>query len=257
MNCIIEARQFKQPAQENLAQPIFFIDTSIHYEVHYLPNNLYFNLKSHRECVPFPLQDGDSNDHLRRILFTTLLSRTLIPKSDFDSILIPVFSKLKSIASNPSNSGYDFIPLSMSIRVIRTQEYNVEAKRTWQWMLDVEKINSKLPAKKESVRKLKMVVCNGEDSGSECPICLKEFKTGEEMTMMPCFHCYHGECINEWLKNSHQCPSCRFPLSVCRVDDGIFPFCVRKPGGMRVPPGFGDKIRKTTRTRMSDFYQVY
>ncbi|XXG83897.1 hypothetical protein AAC387_Pa10g1544 [Persea americana] len=64
---------------------------------------------------------------------------------------------------------------------------------------------------------------------SECPICLEEFRVGNEVRGLPCAHNFHVECIDEWLRLNVKCPRCRcsvFPnldlsaLSNLRADSG-------------------------------------
>ncbi|RWR93961.1 E3 ubiquitin-protein ligase SIS3-like protein isoform X2 [Cinnamomum micranthum f. kanehirae] len=63
----------------------------------------------------------------------------------------------------------------------------------------------------------------------ECPICLEEFRVGNEVRGLPCAHNFHVECIDEWLRLNVKCPRCRcsvFPnldlsaLSNLRADSG-------------------------------------
>ncbi|XP_010555723.1 PREDICTED: putative RING-H2 finger protein ATL21A [Tarenaya hassleriana] len=43
-----------------------------------------------------------------------------------------------------------------------------------------------------------------------CPICLSEYEPKETLRTIPtCRHCFHSECIDEWLKLSATCPICR------------------------------------------------
>ncbi|XP_010055018.2 RING-H2 finger protein ATL22 [Eucalyptus grandis] len=43
-----------------------------------------------------------------------------------------------------------------------------------------------------------------------CPICLADYKPKEILRCIPeCTHCFHAECIDEWLKISSMCPVCR------------------------------------------------
>ncbi|KAE9587720.1 putative transcription factor C2H2 family [Lupinus albus] len=50
---------------------------------------------------------------------------------------------------------------------------------------------------------------------SECCICLGEFKDGEKVKVFPkCKHCFHCECVDEWLKHHSSCPLCRSSLKV-------------------------------------------
>ncbi|XP_044947271.1 E3 ubiquitin-protein ligase ATL15-like [Hordeum vulgare subsp. vulgare] len=44
---------------------------------------------------------------------------------------------------------------------------------------------------------------------SECPICLEEFKVGNEVCGLPCAHNFHVECIDQWLRLNVKCPRCR------------------------------------------------
>ncbi|KAJ4705848.1 putative Ring finger protein [Melia azedarach] len=43
-----------------------------------------------------------------------------------------------------------------------------------------------------------------------CPICLSEYKPKETLKTIPeCMHCFHAECIDEWLRLNASCPICR------------------------------------------------
>uniref|UniRef100_A0A1J3F7F7 RING-type E3 ubiquitin transferase n=2 Tax=Noccaea caerulescens TaxID=107243 RepID=A0A1J3F7F7_NOCCA len=43
-----------------------------------------------------------------------------------------------------------------------------------------------------------------------CSICLSEYEPKETLkTMPPCQHCFHADCIDEWLKLNGTCPVCR------------------------------------------------
>ncbi|XP_019229832.1 PREDICTED: putative RING-H2 finger protein ATL21A [Nicotiana attenuata] len=43
-----------------------------------------------------------------------------------------------------------------------------------------------------------------------CPICLAEYNPKETVKSIPeCEHCFHAECIDEWLKINGTCPVCR------------------------------------------------
>ena len=48
---------------------------------------------------------------------------------------------------------------------------------------------------------------------SKCPICLDEYKKGDELTKIPCNHWFHSKCILEWLKQDDICPICNFELN--------------------------------------------
>ena len=58
---------------------------------------------------------------------------------------------------------------------------------------------------------LEMLEGHEADGESCCSICLEEFGGGGVLRM-PCWHYFHGGCIERWLKSSHNCPLCRFVM---------------------------------------------
>ncbi|GAB2294051.1 hypothetical protein Dimus_028267 [Dionaea muscipula] len=48
-----------------------------------------------------------------------------------------------------------------------------------------------------------------EEKTTECSICLMEFENGHQVTILPCVHQYHKDCINPWLIDNKICPICR------------------------------------------------
>lgn len=45
-------------------------------------------------------------------------------------------------------------------------------------------------------------------AGCCCSICLCDFDEGDAMTILPCRHHFHPECVGQWLKKSKRCPLC-------------------------------------------------
>jgi hypothetical protein len=41
-----------------------------------------------------------------------------------------------------------------------------------------------------------------------CSVCLEEQKFGEHVRALPCFHVFHRDCIDRWLKTKATCPVC-------------------------------------------------
>ncbi|XP_066506058.1 uncharacterized protein si:ch211-59o9.10 [Hoplias malabaricus] len=52
---------------------------------------------------------------------------------------------------------------------------------------------------------------------TDCQICFCDYKEGEKLRILPCFHDYHTKCIDRWLKESSTCPICRADVSECDV----------------------------------------
>ena len=51
-----------------------------------------------------------------------------------------------------------------------------------------------------------------KSESKECSICLDDFKVGDKICYLPCFHFYHANCIKEWVHNSNKCPLCNFEM---------------------------------------------
>ncbi|KAK8572169.1 hypothetical protein V6N13_047782 [Hibiscus sabdariffa] len=68
-----------------------------------------------------------------------------------------------------------------------------------------------VPALESSIREMVATV-RVDDGDDNCTICLEGFEGGTYAARMPCSHIFHGECIEEWLKQSHYCPVCRFEM---------------------------------------------
>ena len=49
---------------------------------------------------------------------------------------------------------------------------------------------------------------------ASCAVCLEEYRSGDELTTLPCFHSFHSVCCRQWLQQSGTCPVCKH-----RVDD--------------------------------------
>lgn len=47
-------------------------------------------------------------------------------------------------------------------------------------------------------------------NGNTCPICLSDYNVKETVRCIPeCQHCFHSNCIDEWLRLKGTCPVCR------------------------------------------------
>ena len=52
--------------------------------------------------------------------------------------------------------------------------------------------------------------CLPKPNDNTCPICLSEYQPKETLKIIPkCQHCFHIECIDEWLSLNATCPICR------------------------------------------------
>eukprot|EP01118_Nematostelium_gracile_P019335 TRINITY_DN8935_c0_g1_i1.p1 TRINITY_DN8935_c0_g1~~TRINITY_DN8935_c0_g1_i1.p1 ORF type:complete len:285 (+),score=62.36 TRINITY_DN8935_c0_g1_i1:58-912(+) len=47
-----------------------------------------------------------------------------------------------------------------------------------------------------------------KENESSCIICQQDYTDGEKLRTLRCFHAFHQECIDTWLKNKTTCPVC-------------------------------------------------
>eukprot|EP00930_Biecheleria_cincta_P003151 TRINITY_DN104087_c0_g1_i1.p1 TRINITY_DN104087_c0_g1~~TRINITY_DN104087_c0_g1_i1.p1 ORF type:complete len:398 (-),score=48.06 TRINITY_DN104087_c0_g1_i1:210-1403(-) len=52
-------------------------------------------------------------------------------------------------------------------------------------------------------------VQNLPPESTSCPICMEDFKEGDEQMTLPCFHKFHKGCSHEWLHRQGTCPICK------------------------------------------------
>ncbi|CAE8638094.1 unnamed protein product [Polarella glacialis] len=74
------------------------------------------------------------------------------------------------------------------------------------------------PAPPEVLRALEVLKVTEDSMKSmkqtpQCVVCCADFEVGEELRQLPgCGHCFHGDCIGQWLQRAIKCPICRCDL---------------------------------------------
>jgi hypothetical protein len=53
---------------------------------------------------------------------------------------------------------------------------------------------------------------DSNDSRCKCLICQCEYEEGETLRCLPCGHCFHLECVDQWLQDKDCCAYCRQPI---------------------------------------------
>jgi hypothetical protein len=48
--------------------------------------------------------------------------------------------------------------------------------------------------------------------GDSCSICLTSYQLKDRLRELPCRHCFHMDCIDQWLERSTLCPICKTSL---------------------------------------------
>lgn len=52
-----------------------------------------------------------------------------------------------------------------------------------------------------------------ENALTSCSICLSDFEIEQKIRILPCFHEFCQECIDNWLSTNEKCPICTHPVS--------------------------------------------
>lgn len=55
--------------------------------------------------------------------------------------------------------------------------------------------------------------------GQSCAVCLEAFTEGDQQRTLPCFHVFHAMCVDNWLKSSTFCPTCRHDVLINDVTE--------------------------------------
>ncbi|KAG8380395.1 hypothetical protein BUALT_Bualt06G0010900 [Buddleja alternifolia] len=65
---------------------------------------------------------------------------------------------------------------------------------------------------------------SSSNTQSSCSICKEDFETADifvTINEVPCGHCFHKDCIVEWLHRSNTCPLCRYKCPVAAATESM------------------------------------
>lgn len=69
-----------------------------------------------------------------------------------------------------------------------------------------------------------------DDSEHRCLVCQCEYEHCEQLRRLPCKHCFHQDCVDQWLSEKDHCPYCR--QGIVESSDGAS--CGNTIGGSKV-----------------------
>lgn len=76
--------------------------------------------------------------------------------------------------------------------------------------------NAPPPASEDAIKHLPKKKLDAEMLGpelkGECTICIDDMGVGDEVTVLPCKHWFHNDCVVLWLRQHNTCPICRAPI---------------------------------------------
>ncbi|KAH9514915.1 hypothetical protein Btru_021346 [Bulinus truncatus] len=64
------------------------------------------------------------------------------------------------------------------------------------------------------ISKLQIKRWSTKHKSNNCTICLSDYLIGDELRMLPCRHDFHRLCVDPWLKDKPNCPTCRADVKV-------------------------------------------
>ena len=165
---------------------------------------------------------NNENSRLHMLIHELMNTPTIITSSNnmdasndffsYNSLDLP----LSIMASNSiSNSISNTISNTISNSIISTINESMNEKSRFKKVLSEEGEKSLTKVKYD---KTKM-------DYDKCPILQSEFEPDEEITQLPCKHCFNTSAIEHWLKEEKSiCPVCRYEL------DNVEKKCNTEPG---------------------------
>ena len=115
---------------------------------------------------------------------------------------------------------FEMIPFLLDPRNARSGDavFSQEAlDRVMSQLMEQNQTNGPPPAPQEIIDQLPKREVDaemlGSDGKAECSICMDNVEIGTEVTVLPCQHWFHFECIESWLKEHDTCPHCRKPIT--------------------------------------------
>jgi len=130
------------------------------------------------------------------------------PITSSNNIIINNINNNMDTIRNYVNSLYDFpIPImssdSISNSIISTINESMNEKSRYKKVLSEEGEKSLTKVKYDKTK----------INYDKCPILQSEFEPDEEITQLPCKHCFNTSAIEHWLKEEKSiCPVCRYEL---------------------------------------------
>eukprot|EP00127_Corallochytrium_limacisporum_P003386 Clim_evm14s149 gene=Clim_evmTU14s149 len=81
-------------------------------------------------------------------------------------------------------------------------------------MVGAENVNGARKSEIEALPHFKFHQSMIDDDGMDdsCVICLANYKNKDELRRLPCGHCFHVKCVDQWLRLKVTCPLCVTPI---------------------------------------------
>jgi hypothetical protein len=96
--------------------------------------------------------------------------------------------------------------------------YPVDIEMNYETLLQLDENNIAHPLGKEYLsilpnnRLTSEVFYSLTDEDKRCSICFDDFVIGQQYIRLPCFHIFHSDEIESWLRSNKTCPICRIDI---------------------------------------------
>lgn len=129
-------------------------------------------------------------------------SANQLSQEDFDALQAVLEeeqnAQVEDLEDEEGNLSYDaMLQLGERIGDVKTERWAIQAKQF------IEKLPSfrfdPSPVSGSDV----------DDSECKCLVCQCEYEKDEHLKKLPCGHCYHAGCVDQWLSTKDICPYCR------------------------------------------------
>ncbi|WOK98705.1 hypothetical protein Cni_G07417 [Canna indica] len=163
--------------------------------------------------LPLPVDSNHlpSSSLSRKTSHNTLLIITI---SVFTTILLTLFIRiiLRLLSSSSRGSSSAVVPASLLVRSNSSSSSSSAAVISAEAPSDNKKspLIDSLP-----FFKLGSSLAALSKSSPDCAVCLRSFRVDEDLRLLPaCFHAFHSNCVETWIRTSPSCPLCRAPVTL-------------------------------------------
>jgi hypothetical protein len=82
--------------------------------------------------------------------------------------------------------------------------------KTERWTMEARMHIARLPTETFHAKKeLEQQQQADGDAELKCLVCQSEYEDNDTLRRLPCGHCFHADCVDQWLTRTDQCPYCR------------------------------------------------
>ena len=168
-----------------------------------------------RAPSPFIFQDEQRN---RNLGFNNNMNN-IMNNPMMDPFMNPMMMNMNLFMNNINNNNFiPFNDFSLDKKDLKRDE-NLDVK------MDVDNIlknRGNLDSKNKDVQYILNYIPftvikdapKSLDDEPRCLICLCDFEVGEKVSALPCCHCFHTKCLDEWIVRNAKCPICKFEITL-------------------------------------------